>query len=205
MASINFIEVDNIEFCSHCNRKKLKQTDKFYKLFIGVRDMGIEVCELCKTGYLTYRIEGFDKTYSTHLIFYAKTKLSLMKENLSQEIVTELNCAISSYEQGQYSTSFRSISFVAEILTERLYSKHISQNKEKKDIRWETRLGQLLSQAQKTEKIPLEPIIYQLFSLKWLRNKVSHPSRYVLTGEDVRFGLISILYALSQTKLLNLI
>jgi hypothetical protein len=202
---VHFIEVEPKEPCKHCKRKKLKETDKFYKVFIGDKDTGIVVCELCKGGFLTLGIEGPESTYATHLTFYVKNAFLKLKEKLPDIIAVELNSAIENYENGKYSASFRSIGFVAEWLTERLFVKKFGEELAKETSKWEDRLGRLLDQSRKNKKTPEEPWVFQLFSLKWLRNKVDHPSEYQVTGEDIRLGLVSIIYLLYQTNLHNLI
>jgi len=126
-----------------------------------------------------------------------------MEAQLPTNIKDELNCAIKNYENGHYSSSARSIGFVAEWLTERLFARKFGADL--KDSKWEQKLGRLLDQARKSKTIPEVPIVFYLFSLKWLRNKVDHPSKYQITGEDVRMGLTSIIYLLHQTSSYNLI
>ena len=201
----HFIEVMPEKPCKYCGRKKLRESEKFYKVFIGDKDIGWVVCEFCKGGFLTLTVEGLEKTHATHLAFYVKHSFLKLSENLPDTITAELNSAIENYEKGEYSTSFRNIGLVAEWLTERLFAKKFGEELTKGTTRWENRLGILLRESRKNEKIPEETLVYQLFSLKWLRNTVAHPSKYKITGEDVRSGLVSIMYLLQQTNLYNLI
>jgi len=202
---VNFIEVEPKEPCKYCGRKKLKENEKFYKVFVGDKDLEMVICELCKGGFLTLIAEGRGITYATHLTFYVKNTLSRLKEKLPNKITTELNSAIENYENGNYSISFRSIGLVAEWLTQKLFAKKFGKGSAKETIKWEDRLGKLLNQARMNKEIPEETLIFQLFSLKWLRNKVDHPFEYQITGEDVRLGLVSIMYLIYQTNLYRLI
>ena len=63
---VNFIEVKLEGPCTYCGRKKLKESERFYKVFIEDTDTGIVVCELCKGGFNTHIVEGSEKTYATH-------------------------------------------------------------------------------------------------------------------------------------------
>jgi hypothetical protein len=202
---VNFIEVELEEACTYCGRKKLKESEKFYKVFVGDRDTGIVICELCRGGFYTRFIEGPEKTHATHLVFYIKRTLPEVRDKLPETIRAELHSAIENYEKGRYSTSFRNVCLVAEWLTERLFVKKFGKELAKETPRWENRLGKLLDQSRRNKRIPEETIIFQLFSLKWLRNRVDHPSEYKITGEDVRLGLISIMYILHQIYSYNLI
>ena len=202
---IHFIEVVSEKPCTHCGRKKLKESEKFYKVFIGDEDSGILVCEFCKGGFLTLTVEGSEKTHATHLAFYVKNAFLKLSEVLPDTITAELNSAMENYEKGVYSTSLRNIGLVAEWLTERLFVKRFGEKLTKETPRWESRLGRLLKVSRENNKIPEETLVYQLFSLKWLRNTVAHPSEYRITGEDVRLGLVSIMYLLQQTNSYNLI
>ena len=202
---VNFIEVELEQPCTYCGRRELKESEKFYKVFIGGSYTGILVCELCKGGFYTRIKEGPEKTHVTHLIFYIKHALSELREKLPRTIRTEVDSAIENYENGRYSTSFRDIGLIAEWLTERLFVKKFGKDLAKETPRWENRLGKLLHQSRTNKKIPEETLVFQLFSLKWLRNRVDHPSKYKITGEDVRLGLTSIIYSLNQTYSYNLI
>ena len=202
---VNFIEVEPEEPCTYCGRKKLEESEKFYKVFIGDTDTGIVVCELCKGGFYTLIEEGSEKTHATHLTFYIKRTLLELREKLPEAIRADLDSAMENYENGRCSTSFRNIGLVAEWLTERLFINKFGKGLAKEIPRWEDRLGRLLHQSRRNKKIPEETLIFQLFSLKWLRNRVGHPSEYKITGEDVRLGLISIMYILHQIYSYNLI
>jgi len=202
---VNFIEVEPEEPCAYCGRKKLKESEKFYRVFIGDVKIAFVVCEFCKGGFLTQLKEGSEKTYATHLAFYIKHTLLEIGERLPQTIRDDLDSAIENYDNGRYSTSFRNIGLVAEWLTDRLFIKKFGKELAEDTPKWENRLGRLLKQARSNKKIPEETLIFQLFSLKWLRNRVNHPSEYEITGEDVRFGLVSILYILHQIHLHNLL
>jgi hypothetical protein len=202
---IHFIEVEPEKPCTYCGRKKLKESEKFHKVFLGDKDTGILVCELCKGGFLTLAVEGPEKTHATHLAFFVKHTFLKLKENLPETITTELDSAIENYQKGEYSTSFRSIGLVAEWLTESLFVRKFAEESTKETKEWETRLGRLLRASRENKKIPEETMIYQLFSLKWLRNRASHPSEYKITGDDVRLGLVSIMYLLQLANSYNLI
>jgi hypothetical protein len=65
-------------------------------------------------------------------------------------------------------------------------------------------LARALDASRKNKKFPEEPIVHQLFCLKWFRNVVDHPSIYEVTGEDVRLGLAAIVYLLQQSYKSNL-
>jgi len=194
----HFIEVESEKPCTHCGRKKLKESDKFYKVFIGDHDLGMVVCEFCKGGFLTHILGSPEKTYATHLTFYVKRSVSELKEKLPGQIIKDLNSAIQNYENGEYVASFRSIGYVAEWLTGRLFDKKIGKLPGREKLSWEGKLGRLLDQSRKDKKTPQEALIYELFSMKWFRNKADHPSEYKITGEDVRLGLISIVYLIHQ-------
>jgi hypothetical protein len=202
---VNFIEVESEEPCGYCGRKKLSESEKFYKVFVGDKDFGMVICELCKGGFLTRFLEGPEGTHATHLIFYVKRSLCGLEEKLPKEITRELNSAIENYEAGEYSASFRSIGFVAEWLTERLFTKRFGESPTEEKLSWENALGRLLEHSRKNKNKPEEALVHQLFSLKWFRNKAGHPSKYKITGEDVRLGLMSVVYLIHQTYLHNLI
>jgi len=201
----HFIQVEPRESCAYCGRKKLNEGDKFYKVFIKDTDTDLVVCELCKGGFHTLFEEGPTKTYATHLIFYIKRTFAELGEKVPQTIREELDSGIENYENGRYSTSFRNIGLVAEWLTERLSIEKFGEELTKETPRWENRLGRLLNQSRRNKKVPEETLVYQLFSLKWLRNRVDHPSEYEITGEDVRLGLASIMYILHQIHSHNLL
>jgi|GEM_PF-6970742 len=192
----NFIEVEPEEPCTYCGRKKLEESEKFYKVFIGDVDTKSVVCEFCKGGFYTLIAEGREKTYATHLTFYIKRTLLKLGEILPETIRADLDSAMENYENGRYSTSFRNIGLIAERLTEKLFIEKFGKESAKETRRWENRLGRLLEQSRRNKKTPEETITFQLFSLKWLRNRVDHPSEYEITGEDVRLGLVSITYIL---------
>jgi len=203
--TVYFMEVEPEEPCKYCGRRKLKESEKFYKVFIKDVDTGIVVCEFCKGGFSTHIVEGSEKTHATHLLYYVRHEFLALREKFPDIITGELNSAIENYESGEYSTSFRNIGFVAEWLTERLFVKKFGEELAKETPKWEDRLGRLWDQSKKNKKIPEETLVFQLLSLKWLRNKVAHPSEYKIIGEDVRLGLVSIIYLLYQTNLCNLI
>lgn len=202
---INFIEIEPEEPCHYCGRKKLKENEKFYRMFVGENETDVMVCELCKGGFLTLALEGPEKTYATHLVFYVKRSLSELKEKLPEKITRELDSAIESYEIGGYSASFRSIGFIAEWLTKKLFIKRFGEPSAEEKPMWESSLGRLLDYSRKSKNSPEEVLVHQLYSLKWFRNKADHPTEYEVTAEDVRLGLISIVYVLRQTCSRNLI
>jgi hypothetical protein len=149
--------------------------------------------------------EGVEKSYATHLIFYVKRSLLELKTKLPDTIVVELNHAITCYENGEFPSGFRSIGIVAERLTQRLFAKRFGEDLAQTVANWEDRLGRLLQWARRNKDIPEETIVFQLFSLKWLRNQVDHPSSFQIKGEDVRLGLVSIMYLLQTVYSYNLI
>lgn len=202
---VNFIEVEPEKPCCYCGRKKLKGSERFYKVFVGESDFGMTVCEICKGGFLTRAFEDPERTYVAHLAFYVRHAFLELEEKLPSTIAVELDSAMSSYEDSEYSTCFRNIGLVAEWITERLFVKKFGDETANEDFKWENRLGKLLDLARRNKKIPEETIVYQLFSLKWLRNRADHPSEYKITGEDARIGLTSLMYLLHQSYLHNLI
>jgi hypothetical protein len=201
---IYFIEVEPEESCWRCGRNKLSENDKFYRVFVGDNDMGIVVCELCRGGFSTRMVEGVEKSYVTHLTFYVKRSLLGLKKKLPKKIAGDLDSAVESYEAGEFSASFRSIGLVAEWLTDSLFLQRLGEPQEKEKPSWENKLGRLLDTSRKNKKFPEEPIVHQLFCLKWFRNVVDHPSIYEVTGEDVRLGLAVIVYLLQQAYTSNL-
>ena len=203
--NVHFIEVESEEPCWYCRRRKLRESEKFYKVFFGDNDIGMVICELCRGGFATRYLEGSEKTYATHLTFYVKQSLFELKKKLPDTIIAELSSAIEHYENGEYIASFRSIGWVAEWLTERFFVKKFGESPIKEKLSWENRLGKLLGQSRKDEKTPQEALLHQLFSLKWFRNKADHPSEYKITAEDVRLGLTTILYLFHQASRYNLI
>jgi hypothetical protein len=200
----SFIEVKSEEQCWYCGRRKLNQNEKSYRVYAGASDVGIVVCELCRVGFLTRFLEGSEKTYAAHLVFYVKRSLLEIGDRLPSAISVELNSAIENYENGKYVANFRSIGYVAEWLTTRLFTKKLGVTQEE-ELSWEDKLGRLLAMSKKNKKIPEEALAYQLFSLKWFRNEATHPSEYKITGEEVRLGLVSIVYLLHQTFSYNLV
>lgn len=195
---IHLIKVESEEQCWYCGRRKMSESENFYKVFLRDKDMGIVICELCKGGLATRFLEGSEKTYATHLTFYIKHSLLELEKKIPDIAKAELNSAIESYEDGEYVTSFRSIGWVAEWLTERLFVKKLGESTPKEKLSWEDKLGRLLDRSRREKRSPDEAILYQLFSLKWFRNIASHPSEYKITGEDVRLGLTIILYLFHQ-------
>lgn len=202
---MNFIEVDPEEPCWYCGRKKLSENDRFYRTFFEDNPSGVVVCEFCKVGFMIRQFEGVEKSYATHLIFYVRRSLLELKTKLPDTIVTELNHAITCYEDGEFPSGFRSIGIVAEGLTQRLFAKRFGEDLARNVTGWEDRLGRLLQWARRNKDIPEEAIVFQLFSLKWLRNQVDHPSSFKIKGEDVRLGLASIMYLLQQAYSYNLV
>jgi len=202
---ITFIEVEPEEPCSHCGRVRLKEYEKFYKIFVGDNETEYVICELCKGGFLTFLTEGPKKTYATHLAFYVRNSFLELEEKLPDTIVAELNSAIESYENGEYQASFRSIGFVAEWLTKKVFFKKFGKPSTEGKLSWEDMLGKLLHSARKEKTTPEEALVHQLFSLKWFRNVAGHPSEYEISGEDVRLGLISIVYLAHQVYSYELI
>ncbi len=202
---VNFIETAPTGPCAYCGRKKLKENEKFYKVFVGDKFSGIIVCEFCKGGFLTSITEGMGKTFATHFIFYVKRELFGLREILPSTIRAELDSAVENYENGKYSASFRNVGLIAEWLTGELFIKKFGKELTEKISKWEGRLSRLLGETRKNEKSPEEMLVFQLFSLKWLRNKAAHPSEYKITGEDVRLGLMSVLYVFHQAHSLKLV
>jgi hypothetical protein len=49
----HFIEVTPEKPCKYCGRKKLRESEQFYKVFIKDKDTGWVVCEFCKGGFST--------------------------------------------------------------------------------------------------------------------------------------------------------
>jgi hypothetical protein len=166
---------------------------------------GVVVCEFCKVGFMIRQSEGIEKSYATHLIFYVKRSLLELETKLPDTVVAELNHAITSYENGEFPSSFRSIGIVAERLTQRLFVKKFGEELSSTVTKWEDRLGRLLDCARRSRDAPEETIVFQLFSLKWLRNQVDHPSSFQIKGEDVRLGLASMMYLLQTVYSYNLI
>jgi hypothetical protein len=202
--TVNFIETELKENCSYCGRRRLDESEKFYKVFWGDVETEWIVCEFCKGGFLTRCFEGSEKTHATHLLFYVKRSLLGLKEKLPEDIVKELDLAIENYENGAYSASLRSIGLVSEWLTKKLFVKTFGEELAK-DPKWENRLGMLLNKSKEDKRIPLEVLVYQLFSLKWFRNVADHVSEYKITAEDARIGLTSVIYLLHQVYSCNLI
>lgn len=202
---VNFIEVEPEEPCWYCGRRKLNERERFYRVFLGDNETRIVICEFCKGGFSTRLLEGPEKTHATHLIFYIRRSLSELETKLPKKMTTELNSAIENYEIGEYSASLRSIGFVAEWLTTKLFTRRFGELTTGEKLSWESTLGRLLETSRKDKKTPEEALIYQLFSLKWFRNKADHPSEYEITGEDVRLGLMSIVYLFHQTCSYNLV
>jgi len=202
---VNFIEVEPEQPCWYCGRRRLSERERFYRVFLGDNETGIVICELCKGGFSTRLLEGPEKTHAAHLVFYVRRSLLGLERKLPEKITAELNSAVENYEAGEYSTSFRSIGFVAEWLTKKLFTKKFGELTTGEKPSWESSLGRLLEVSRKDKRTPEEALICQLFSLKWFRNKADHPSEYEITGEDVRLGLISIVYLFHQTCSYNLV
>lgn len=140
-------------------------------------------------------LEGAERSYVTHLSFYLKRSLFELTAKLPEEIISEMKSSIENYEAGEYSASFRCIGLVAEFLTNKLFTKSFGESEEKAKPTWDNKLGRLLALARRNENIPQEVLIYQLYSLKWFRNRAVHPVKHKINAEDVRFGLTSILNA----------
>jgi hypothetical protein len=203
---IDFLEVDPDRPCDHCGRKKLHDTDRFYRVFSQGKEMNLIVCEFCKGGFISYLLEGQDKSYTTHLTFYLKHSCLELKKKIPEKIFPELESALKNYEIGDFCSSYRNIGFIAEWLTNWMFYRKYGAVDEKNPLAWETKLGKLLHDSKASEKSPEEPVLHQLASLKWYRNTVSHPSyKFELTGEDIRLGLVSILYVLQQAYKYSLI
>jgi len=194
--NINFIEVESDDGCFYCGRRKLSEHDKFYRVLVGDNTTEIVVCELCKGGFSRRLLEAVEKSYAAHFTFYIRRSFLELKNKLPSELFSELECSLEDYEIGNYNASFRVIGLVAEILTTKLYEHKFGKPTENYRLPWENKLGQLLDTARKTKNTCEEAVIYQLFSLKWFRNSVDHPSEYKITAEDVRLGLSSLAYLL---------
>ena len=174
-------------------------------MFLEDNASGVVVCEFCKVGFTIRHFEGAEKSYATHLVFYVKRSLLELKPKLPNTIVAELNHAITCYENGEFPSGFRCIGIVAERLTQRLFVKRFGEDLAQTVTSWEDRLGRLLDWARRNKDIPGETIVFQLFSLKWLRNQVDHPSSFQIKGEDVRLGLVSTMYLLQTVYSYSLI
>lgn len=199
-SNINFIEIAPDEDCYYCGRRKINESEKFYRVLVGDSPLNVVVCELCKGGFSGRILEGATKSYATHFTFYIKHSLLEQKDKLTKEAFDELLFSIENYETGNYSACFRNIGLVAERLTNKLYAEKFEKLTAADKISWENKLGKLLDDARKTCDIPGEAAIYQLFCLKLFRNTADHPSEYKITAEDARLGLASITY-LTQRKL----
>jgi hypothetical protein len=198
--NVNFLEVETEELCAYCGRKKLNENDKFYRVLIGDNATEWAVCELCKGGFSTRLLEGAERSYVTHLSFYLKRSLFELTAKLPEEIISEMKSAIENYEAGEYSASFRCIGLVAELLTNKLFTKSFGESEEKAKPTWDNKLGRLSALAKRNENTPQEVLIYQLYSLKWFRNRAVHPAEHKMNADDVRFGLTSIIYVLHKTE-----
>jgi hypothetical protein len=205
---ISFIEVESKRRCNcnYCGRKKLSETDKFYEVYWESKAINIIVCELCKGGFSTSIHEGQEKSYATHLTFYLKHSYPDLKKKMPTKIFDELESAMKNYELGDFCSSYRNIGFIAEWLTNWMFIRKYGAIDEKNPLAWEAKLGRLLHDSKMNEENPEEPLLHQLSSLKWFRNMVSHPfSKFELTGEDIRLGLVSIVYVLQQAYKYSLI
>lgn len=181
--------------CGWCQRRKFRQNEKFYGVFLGESRL-LTVCEICRDGYDIALRLGPERSYESHFAFFLKQKIYGVRDLLPDELKAELDHALENFLGGKYSESLRNIGFIAEWLTKKIFVMRFGES----DISWDNMLGRLRSKAEKEEKTPEEVLTHQLFSLKWLRNKASHPSEYKIGVEDVMLGLVSTIYCLQYIK-----
>jgi hypothetical protein len=193
---INFIEIATDEACSYCGRRKLSDNDKFYRVLINDNPSQIIVCELCKGGFSIRIFESAEKSYAAHVAFYVRRSFLELRSSLAEKTFCELISCVDYYEAGDYVACFRAIGLIAEKLTDKIFSEKFGELGTNEKLSWENKLGKLLDTGKKTKNNPYEASIYQLFSLKWFRNTVNHPSEYKITADDARLGLVSIAFLL---------
>jgi hypothetical protein len=193
---ITFVEIEPEGTCWRCGRGKISGEDKFFRVLVGDSPLSIVVCELCRSGFSVRMLEGAEKSYAAHLKFFVRRSLLELKERLPSKIFEELICALENYEVGEYKASFRCIGLVSEWLTNAIFAEKTGGIAEHDKFSWDAKLGKLLDLARRTKSAPEEVVVYQLFSLKWFRNKADHPSEYEITADDARLGLVAIAYLL---------
>lgn len=194
---LQFLEIDVKEGtqCDWCKRRKFKENEKFYKVFVGEKHL-LTVCEICKYGHAVAFRLGPGRSYESHFVFFLKQKMHEFGDRLPNKIKAELSSALENFLEGKYSENLRNIGFIAEWITKKIFVMEFGEGELKKVKKWEDRLGRLTSKAREEEKTPEETLVHQLASLKWLRNKASHPSEYEIDVEDSMLGLVSIIYCL---------
>src|SRR5271157_4560760 len=173
---IQFIEsfAKNSFSCAYCKRE-IKESEKFYRVIFVDKEL-MSICELCKGGFLAYMREGIEKTYTTHFSYFAKKELqnTIGIEKLPEHIKNQLFEAIEDYDKGKVLESLRSLGNVAEWLTNRIYENYFEEEQQNKN--WHNRLTELSNNPKIiAEDFPTKICIHLLWSLKDLRNLVSHP------------------------------
>lgn len=201
-----FLEIDAREVtrCDWCQRRKFKEDERFYKVFLGEAYF-LTVCEICRYGYDIAHTLGPERSYESHFVFFLKQKMRDFGNRLPNKIRVELSSALDNFLGGKYSASFRNIGFIAEWITKEIFVMEFGEDELKRVKKWEDRLGRLTSKAKEEEKTPKETLVHQLASLKWLRNKASHPSEYEIDAEDSMLGLVSIIYCLHCMEFYSLL
>ena len=139
------------------------------------------------------------------LDFLSETLASRIERETAKGSFRRVGLCDKNYELGEFSSSYRNIGLVAEWLTVKMFIKKYGASHEKDAPRWEDKLGKLLHYSKGNEENPEEALLHQLSSLKWFRNIASHPCVFEMTGEDVRLGLVSIIYTLQQVLKYGLI
>jgi hypothetical protein len=194
----HFIEIKaKDETCYYCGRRQVSDSDHFYRVLLGDNPLDIIVCEFCRAGFMITALEGKSKSFAAHFTFYIKRSIFELKESYSKDTTQEIECCLEDYEAGNYAACIRSIGLLAEHLTNKLFTEKFGKSIEYSKLSWDTKLGKLLDFTRKNQDAPEnneETAIYQLYSLKWFRNKADHPSEYKLTAEDARLALISLDY-----------
>lgn len=207
---IQFVEsfAKNSFNCAHCKRN-IKENEKFYRVIFAEKELML-ICELCKGGYLAFIREGIEKTYTTHFSYFTKKELqdTIGIERLPDHVKKQLFEAIEDYDKDKVLESLRSLGNVGEWLTNRIYENYFGKGQLKKQ--WHNKLTELSSHPEIIkEDFPTKVCIHLLWSLKDLRNLVSHPdSEYIEIGlnfkslaEDVRIAIMIIIYCIPRLSI----
>ena len=108
--------------------------------------------------------------------------------------------AIDDFKDREFESCLRKIGIASEALTDMLYS-HLFRGEEIRG-KWEGKLNRIYREKSDVSRY----IVTLLFSVKWLRNTLSHPTLYKPTEEETYLALLTFQIALEKyvTEVLGL-
>ena len=100
--------------------------------------------------------------------------------------------AIDDFKDRQFESCLRKIGIASEALTDILYS-HLFKEEEIPS-KWEGKLNRIYKEKRDVSRY----IVTLLFSVKWLRNTLSHPTLYKPSEEEAYLALLAFQIALEK-------